>query len=105
MIARTHWLSEGMPLPDHRRQEPLEQAHLAAALDRARRLLQQGSPLYLHCMAGIERSPLIAVGLTARERNLSLFDALDWVRRCHPIALPMVEHLELLERLLADGDV
>jgi hypothetical protein len=54
-------------------------------------------------MAGIERSPLIAVGLTASERNLSLFDALDWVRRCHPAALPIVTHLELLERLLAQG--
>jgi hypothetical protein len=97
-----HWLSAGVPLPDHRRQEPLDAARLAAALERAQQLLDQGRPVYLHCMAGIERSPLIAVGLTARARNLSLFDALDWVRRCHPAALPIVSHLELLERLLAE---
>lgn len=98
-----HWLSEGVPLPDHRRQETLDRARLALALESAQRLLDQGLPLYLHCMAGIERSPLIAVGLTARARNLSLFDALDWVRRCHPVALPIVAHLELLEQLLAEA--
>jgi len=97
-----HWLSEAVPLPDHRRQEALDAERLALALERARQLLQQGQPLYLHCLAGIERSPLIAIGLTARERNLSLFDALDWVRRCHPVAKPIVSHLELLERLLAE---
>jgi hypothetical protein len=82
-------------------EEPLDAARLAAGLDLAQQLLDQGRPVYVHCMAGIERSPLIAVGLTARARNMSLFDALDWVRRCHPAARPIVSHLELLERLLA----
>jgi hypothetical protein len=100
-----HWLSEGVSLPDHRRQEPFEAARLAMALERAQNVLREGPPLYLHCMAGIERSPLIAVGLTARERNLPLFDALDWVRRCHPVAKPIVSHLEVLERLLATDAV
>ena len=98
-----HWLSDAVPLPDHRLQEPLDPAVLIAALEHSQRLLHQGAPLYLHCMAGIERSPLVAVGLTARERHLSLFDALDWVRRCHPAAQPIVAHLELLERILAEG--
>lgn len=99
--APPHWLSGGVPMPDHRHQEPLEPERLASALEAAEQLLQQGAPLYVHCLAGIERSPLIAVGLTARARNLPLFDALDWVRRCHPAALPLITHLELLERLLA----
>lgn len=96
-----HWVSGGVPMPDHRSQEPLEPERLASALAAAERLLHQGAPLYVHCLAGIERSPLIAVGLAARARHLPLFDALDWVRRCHPAALPLVTHLELLERLLA----
>jgi len=98
--APPHWRSDQVPLPDHRQQEPLNADRLAAALDRAQRLLQAGAPLYLHCMAGIERSPLIAIGLTARERQLSLFDAIDWVRRCHPASQPIVPQLELLEQVL-----
>lgn len=96
-----HWVSDGLPLPDHRRQERLELATLVKVLKRVEGLLSEGSPLYLHCLAGIERSPLVAVGLTALERDLSLFDALDWVRRCHPPAKPIVSHLELLEQLLS----
>lgn len=95
-----HWRSDRLPLPDHRSQEALDPARLAAALERAQGLLQDSAPLYLHCLAGVERSPLLAVGLTARERDLSLFEALDWVRRCHPAAQPLVAHLEVLERLL-----
>lgn len=95
-----HWRSDSVPLPDHRLQESLTLQRLAEALDRSELLLQSGDPVYLHCMAGIERSPLLAVGLTARQRGLSLFEALDWVRRCHPPALPLVSQLELLEQLL-----
>ncbi len=94
------WRSDGVPLPDHRQQEPLTHQLLVEAIVRAERLLQTGDPVYLHCMAGIERSPLLAVALTARLRDLSLFDALDWVRRCHPPAMPLVSHLELLEQLM-----
>ena len=96
----SQWLNDGLPLPDHRRQEPLQLERLAEALQRAEQLLRQGTPLYLHCMAGIERSPLLAVGLTARQRDLSLFEALDWVRRCHPPSLPIVSQMELLGQLL-----
>lgn len=97
------WRSDGVPLPDHREQEPLEIERLAEALERAGRLLSEAAPLYLHCLAGVERSPLLAVGLTAWQRHLSLFDALDWVRRCHPPARPIASHLEQLERLLRQG--
>jgi len=95
-----HWRSERFALPDHRRQERLDPQQLAAALDLAEQLLDEGPPLYLHCLAGIERSPLMAVGLTARQRGMDIYSALDWVRRCHPAALPIYGHLELLERVI-----
>jgi hypothetical protein len=40
------------------------------------------------------------VGLTARRRQIDIYAALDWVRRCHPAALPIYGHLELLEAIL-----
>jgi hypothetical protein len=45
---------------------------------------------------------LIAVGLTARLKCLDVFTALDWVRRCHPSAVPLYDHLVILERVLED---
>lgn len=98
--APAHWRSEGLALPDHRQQELLLPERLLAALDAAEALMIEGSPLYLHCLAGRERSSLLAIGLTARRRSIDVFAALDWVRRCHPPAAPIYDHLDLLENLL-----
>jgi hypothetical protein len=97
-----NWISENIPLPDHRNQESLRANVLVEALLRSEGLIKTGAPLYLHCFAGRERSSLIAVGLTARQRDLDVFTALDWVRRCHPIASPIYDHLAILEQVLQE---
>ena len=76
-----HWQSLSLALPDHRNQEDLRPEKLSEALDLARGLLNSRPPVYLHCLAGRERSPLIGVGITALERQIDVFAALDWVRR------------------------
>lgn len=108
LIVPPGWRSDRISLPDHRQQEPLHQERLALALARAEALVNQAAPIYLHCMAGYERSPLLAVGLTARLRGIDPLAALAWVRRCHPMAMPIYDHLVMLESLLtarpAQGD-
>jgi hypothetical protein len=94
------WVSDRVSLPDHRDQESLRLETLMMALDRAETMVQHHPPVYLHCLAGRERSPLLAVGITARLRNVDMFEALAWVRRCHPMAMPIYPHLELLEKAL-----
>jgi hypothetical protein len=95
-----HWISETVALPDHREQEGLRSSVLEQALIHCERLIETNPPLYLHCFAGRERSSLIAVGLTARLRELDIFTALEWVRRCHPAASPIYDHLAILENVL-----
>jgi hypothetical protein len=101
LIVPPGWRSDRVSLPDHRQQEPLHQERLALALERAEALVNQAAPIYLHCMAGYERSPLLAVGLTARLRGIDPLAALAWVRRCHPMAMPIYDHLVMLEMLLS----
>ncbi len=103
LILPPGWQSDGVALPDHRNQEPLQEARLALALSRAEALMNRAAPMYLHCLAGCERSPLLAVGLTARTRRTDLLSALAWVRRCHPMAMPIYSHLALLEAVLSAG--
>ncbi|MFO0040152.1 MAG: hypothetical protein ACK522_14590 [Synechococcaceae cyanobacterium] len=98
-----HWRSESVGLPDHREQEDLLAERLNEALDRAEGLLRADAPVYLHCFAGRERSSLMAVGLTARQRGMDVFEALDWVRRCHPAASPIYGHLDVLDQVLRQG--
>ena len=94
------WRSTSVALPDHREQETLTPERLKEALKGAWLLIEAGDPLYLHCFAGRERSSLMAVGLTAKARDMDVFAALDWVRRCHPAALPIYEHLDILDQIL-----
>jgi len=94
------WSSANVPLPDHRKQELLDYDRLMLALRTAEQLVLTSSPVYLHCFAGQERSSLLAVGLTAKFKNIDVLSALEWVRRCHPISAPSYEYLEMLEKIL-----
>jgi hypothetical protein len=98
-----HWLQGRVSLPDHRRQEELRPERLRKALDLAAEILAAQPPTYLHCMAGIERSPLLAAGLIARERKIHLLEALDTVRLCHPRAMPIYGDLDVLEAVLKEA--
>lgn len=94
------WRQLCFTLPDHRHPEAMTRELLEAALNAALEIYREDPPLYLHCWAGMERSPLLAVGLLCRTENLELFDALAQVRSAHPIARPLIAHLLILESIL-----
>ncbi len=96
----SHWRTSGVAMPDHREQETLTEERLFKAIQTAEELLKESSPVYLHCLAGRERSSLMAIALTARKKQIDIFSSLDWVRRCHPAASPLYDQLELLEMVL-----
>jgi protein-tyrosine phosphatase len=73
---------------------------LARALFKAETLIESQPATYLHCFAGRERSPLVAVGLVARRQGVDVLTALDRVRLCHPSASPIFSDLDQLEQLL-----
>jgi hypothetical protein len=94
------WQQQRFPLPDHRRPDEMTGAMLNQAINSALDQYNTGFPLYLHCWAGMERSPLVAIGLLCRAESLNLFETLEKVRFQHPIAKPLMPHLLILESLL-----
>jgi protein-tyrosine phosphatase len=98
----SHWLSEEVSLPDHRLQEELSPEKLKLALDSAISFIEEdgNKPIYLHCLAGQERSCLLAVGIVCRSTNKNVFEGLEWVRQCYKRAKPLYQHLEILEQIL-----
>jgi hypothetical protein len=94
------WQSDRVSLPDHRRQEEMKQVQLTTAVLHAEKLINSHPATYLHCFAGRERSPLIAIGLVARSENIDILSALDRVRLCHPVASPIFSDLDQLEQVL-----
>ena len=97
-----HWHDCGIALPDHRCQEPLNPQKLQDAITAVIAAMDEYGPVYIHCFAGRERSPLVAIGVIAQTQNIDIFAALDWMRRCHPEAAPLFDQLELLDGLLRE---
>lgn len=90
---RFRWVR--LPLPDHRHDCPLTIDQLGDVLVELTRLCPQG-PVYLHCVASVERSPLAAMAWLIHSRRMGWQDALDYVQQTHPGTSPLPEQLAVL---------
>jgi protein-tyrosine phosphatase len=59
-------------------------------------LLDDGHVVYLHCSAGINRSPTIAIAYLVRTEGLSVAAALEAVRAVRPVVRPYMRALEAI---------
>lgn len=91
------------PLPDVRTRRQLDPGALAAAVDHTLQLVQEAAPVYVHCRAGLERSPLVVLGVLCLALEWDIFQALAYLRRLHPAAQPTLQQLAVLEQWLASG--
>jgi atypical dual specificity phosphatase len=80
-VAETfNW--QRMVLPDHSYEETMKATHLAPAVafvDAAIR--QQQAPVYVHCLAGMERSPSVCVAYLCLHQKMEVWEALNWVKQ------------------------
>ena len=85
-------------LPDHRSHGTLSIGQLEQALAALAELRSHG-PVFVHCVAAIERSPLVCLAWLMREHGLSRQNALDYLLQVHPGTSPSAAHLMLLTQL------
>lgn len=89
-----HW--QRRELPDHRCGHPPDPAELAECLDLISAWVSHG-PIYVHCIAAAERSPLVAMGWLMRRKNLNRLQVLEYLMQVHPPTNPLPEQLALLD--------
>lgn len=53
--------------------------------------LMQATPVFLHCLAGINRAPTFAAAVLCQYRGMTVDDALAFVRQARPAAKPTPE--------------
>ena len=53
-------------------------------------------PIYIHCFAAMERSPLICIGWLMKAKGYSLQVALDYLMQIHLGTSPLPNQLNLL---------
>lgn len=92
----TQWFATArVVLPDHRAGRPPTPQELHQALEALAALLQAG-PVYVHCLASMERSPLVCLAWLIRERGLTRLEALDYLSQQHVGTNPLPEQLDVL---------
>lgn len=90
------FLWERQVLPDHRSGRNPTSEELEAALEALARLRREAGPVFVHCVASMERSPLVCLAWLMRERGLNRLQALDYLMQVHPGTNPLPGQLGLL---------
>jgi len=75
-------------LPDHRVEQPMQFEQLERALELLAELQSAGA-VYVHCVAGVERSPLVCMAWLVRRHGQSPQRALDYLMQVHPGTNPL----------------
>ena len=85
-------------LPDHRAGRLPTLNELETAFGHLAELQQYG-PVYVHCVAAMERSPLVCLAWLVRQHRMTPERALDYLMQQHPGTNPLPGQLALLHQL------
>lgn len=89
-------------LPDHLIGRVPDIAELQHALFHLRELRKEG-PVFVHCVAAMERSPLVCMAWLMQQEGLNSTEALDYLMQVHPGTNPLPGQLALLRQINRDG--
>lgn len=89
---------ERLILPDHKYEKLIELEQLQSALDILKKLNKSG-PTFVHCIASIERSPLVCMAWLVKEFNYEPITALEYIMSIHKETNPLPGQLSLLKKL------
>ena len=82
-------------LPDHKYKESLTIEKLNLALNTLEEIIKFG-PVYIHCVAGIERSPLVCMAWLVKNYDLTPTQSLDYLMDVNKGTNPLPEQFLLL---------
>ncbi len=85
-------------LPDHRAGRLPELQELKRALEELA-VLRLAGPVFVHCVAAMERSPLVCLAWLVSQHRQSPQRALDYLMQVHPGTNPLPGQLALLQGL------
>ena len=85
-------------LPDHRSGRMPTFEEINKVLNELQKIKSKG-PLFVHCVAAMERSPLICMAWLVKFHNLTPLESLDYLMQVHPGTNPLPGQLELLKMI------
>ena len=91
-----NFIHKRIVLPDHRTGRLPQLEELKQALVVLSELIDQHGPVYVHCVAAVERSPLLCMGWMVHRHKLNPNTALEYLMQVHPRTNPLPGQLALL---------
>ena len=89
---------ERFVLPDHKTAKAPTIDELISTLNILNLLIKKG-PVYVHCVASIERSPLVCMAWLKNNQGLSSREAYEYLVQVHSITNPLPYQLKLLDKI------
>ncbi len=89
-----------LAIPDSHYRESLQVAQLATAVNIVHKCIRGRLPLYVHCLAGVERAPIICIAYLCRFCDLELWEAIHLVKQVHPATLLSPAQIRVIQELL-----
>tara|TARA_A100001388_G_C28757356_1_gene495708 strand:+ start:548 stop:1009 length:462 start_codon:yes stop_codon:yes gene_type:complete len=86
-------------LPDHSYGRAPTINETQNALFELEELIRLAPPVLVHCVAGVERSPLICMAWLIKNKSLNTPQALDYMMQVHPGTNPLSSQLKVLDKL------
>ena len=90
-------------LPDHKSSRSPKLSQLKEVLYLIKNNLKYG-PIFIHCFAAVERSPLVCMAWLVKECKLSSEQALDYLMQINPGTCPLPEQIATLRMLEREKD-
>jgi atypical dual specificity phosphatase len=91
-------------LPDRFYTTELTAELLAQAVEIVREQIENDLPIFIHCLAGVERSPTVAIAYLCRYQKLELWEAMNWVKSVHPSSMPSTSEIRAMRDYIALGN-
>ena len=85
-------------LPDHKTGRIISYKELNESICILKNLLKYG-PVFVHCFAAIERSPLVCMAWLMREHLLTFQQSLDYLMQANPGTNPLPGQLKVLKEI------
>ena len=92
---KTEFTFKQIVLPDHRSINKFEINHIQKTINLIKET-ESFYPLFIHCEASIERSPLIALAWLMHKKNITVQEGLDYMMSIHVKTNPLPEQIKIL---------
>ena len=90
---------ERIVLPDHKSDRDIEISEISNVINTMKKM-EERMPIYVHCLAGKERSPLICMAWLRIKKKIDNIQALTYMMQVHSGTCPIDSHLLVLDEYI-----